>query len=372
MLEHRDEHLKARDYDDTLEGDDGEKARQLCDRAKLTQDRLRRYSESIAAKYRNSPLAHHLAGHSRMALGKPDQALPYLKIASGLQPSCLEIAHSVAAAYAELEQFGLAADECRRALAVDDPTDPLLHTVLEVPSKPSADADKAKVRVAVAKERLRGLLADVKALPCSNHKLRKLWKGMSEDIQRSFLNINIGNLQDYFRIHRQGHVQRDTIDSGLDFVKATQSWIYWICPCCKDGFLDPEMLWLHIQERHVHGLKEILVNVPEKESCKDAGSLLTFDESRQLTLDQAHMIIIPSPDDKLTMPNEDDASLCSLQTLLRQPMGEESWTKLRQDCLNMGDHAISEIQSMVNSLRKKCTLSDGDSSHQKVHTLSLT
>lgn len=189
-----------------------------------------------------------------MALGKPDQALTYLEKAL---PNCLGIAHS------------LAARECRRALAIDNPTDPLLHTVVSVPPKLPPDAGE---------ERIRGLLADVKGLTCSTDEFKKLWKGMSEDLQRSFININIADMKDYFTTNHQAHEQRD---AGIDFVRDTHSWVHWICPCCKDTFLDGEMLW-------PHGLKQILVNLPENESCKDAGLSLTFDETRQIALDHPY------------------------------------------------------------------------------------
>lgn len=162
------------------EGDDEKKARELAtDHDHVIQSRLQLDGETIAKRYSKSPLAHHLAGHSRMALGKHRQALPYLEEASVLQPNCLEIAHSLAAAHAELEQFGLAAAECRRALAIDNPTDPILHTVLRVPPKlPEDDAPgEAKVRVAVAKERLRGLLADVRRCLVTSTSAKRFGRG---------------------------------------------------------------------------------------------------------------------------------------------------------------------------------------------------
>lgn len=98
------------------------------------------------------------------------------------------------------------------------------------------------------------------------------------------------------------------------------------------------------------------MNLPENESCKDAGLSLTFDETRQIALDQEHITILTSHDDNHTTPNEDDRSSRSLQNLLYQPMREESWTKLRQDCLNKGHLAISDIQNMVHSSKEEMYL----------------
>lgn len=136
----------------------------LCEKATSKAGRL---ADSLASRYSESPLASHLAGHAHEEGEDAARALPHL-LRAALQPNCLEISCSLASAHMALQQFGRAADECRRALAVQDPTDPALHTAAVARPPPPGLPDSsvpAALRVAFAKERLRGLLAHVSTLP---------------------------------------------------------------------------------------------------------------------------------------------------------------------------------------------------------------
>lgn len=99
------------------------------DEAKKVKAKAGRLADRIASRYRNSPLAKHLAGCVQAEGGDNDRALMHLLLAADLQPHCVGIALSLATVRESMQEFGLAAEECRRALALTTPCDPALYAM---------------------------------------------------------------------------------------------------------------------------------------------------------------------------------------------------------------------------------------------------
>lgn len=221
-------------------------------------------AEALVEDHPDSPLALHVLGHVRAALGEADQALPHLRRAAELAPHCLEIAFTLAVVYAKVEQFGQAAAECRRALDVVDPVDPRLHTVGDRRHMGLSDP----ARVAVAKEQLRGLLAD--ALARSVGMARERWNGMSDEEQRSFLTVSVEDMEAYYQecAKPSEQWQMSVLADAVNFVTNTEAWVYLLCPQCNRVFLNAEFFPSHVEEQHTPELKELLSSVPKRVANK--------------------------------------------------------------------------------------------------------
>lgn len=226
-----------------------------------------RDARKLVKRYPDSPLARHLAGHAHAEGEDAASALPELLRASALQPKCLEISCSLASAHMALQQFGQAADECRRALAVQDPTDPALHTVamaLPPPPGPPDSSVPAALRVACAKERLRALLAQSSTLPTTA--VRQLCSGMTELQLHSFLKVGMKDVTAFFRGSSNPYAQQlaTSLEAALEYGKATNTWQYWVCPHCNCHYPSADLFSAHIEDKHIKLPSESFPGLPKR------------------------------------------------------------------------------------------------------------
>ncbi|XP_025876958.1 uncharacterized protein [Oryza sativa Japonica Group] len=221
-------------------------------------------AEDLTADLPFSPLAHHVLGHVRAAVGEDALALVSLRRAIELAPGDLGIAFTLAKRYAAREQFDLAAEECQRALGRGDAdlVDPQLHAVFEPRHlEPSKEA-----RISTAKNRLKQLLVDALskiAIPMA----RDRWNGMSEETRRSFLTVGIDEMVAYYCAKSSDECQMSALTGALDFVKDNREWICWLCPQCEMTFLTAKTFQLHVEEDEFsrsQEFKESLLFVPER------------------------------------------------------------------------------------------------------------
>uniref|UniRef100_A0A0E0MGX2 DUF629 domain-containing protein n=1 Tax=Oryza punctata TaxID=4537 RepID=A0A0E0MGX2_ORYPU len=210
----------------------------------------------------HSPLAYHVLGHVRAALGEDELALDSLDYASKLAPGDLDIAFTLAKRYAAREQFDLAAEECQRALSLGDAdlVDPELHAVFEFRDLKSS----VESRISMAKQPLRDLLDDALSkiavlMACD------CWNGMSEEKRRSFLTVSIEEMKAPYR----GSAKR-TLTSAVDFAKDNGIWICWLCPQCEKRFPTSESFLSHVEVESFPKLKASLLFVPKRISKEQA------------------------------------------------------------------------------------------------------
>uniref|UniRef100_A0A0E0RAH3 DUF629 domain-containing protein n=1 Tax=Oryza rufipogon TaxID=4529 RepID=A0A0E0RAH3_ORYRU len=233
-------------------------------------------AEDLTADLPFSPLAHHVLGHVRAAVGEDALALVSLRRAIELAPGDLGIAFTLAKRYAAREQFDLAAEECQRALGRGDAdlVDPQLHAVFEPRHlEPSKEA-----RISTAKNRLKQLLVDALskiAIPMardrwngmSEETRRNRWNGMSEETRRSFLTVGIDEMVAYYCAKSSDECQMSALTGALDFVKDNREWICWLCPQCEMTFLTAKTFQLHVEDDEFsrsQEFKESLLFVPER------------------------------------------------------------------------------------------------------------
>lgn len=221
-------------------------------------------AEDLTADLPFSPLAHHVLGHVRAALGEDALALVSLRRAIELAPGDLGIAFTLAMRYAAREQFDLAVEECQRALSRGDAdlVDPQLHAVFEPRHlEPSKEA-----RISTAKNRLKQLLVYALskiAIPMA----RDRWNGMSEEKRRSFLTVGIDEMVAYYCAKSSEQCQMSALTGAVDFVKDTGEWICWLCPQCEMTFLTAKTFQLHVEDDEFsrsQEFKESLLFVPER------------------------------------------------------------------------------------------------------------
>uniref|UniRef100_A0A0E0RAG6 DUF629 domain-containing protein n=1 Tax=Oryza rufipogon TaxID=4529 RepID=A0A0E0RAG6_ORYRU len=219
-------------------------------------------AERLAARHGGSPLAHHVVGHARAALARAGDAVAPLRRAAGLAPGCPEIAAALAAALLYARRPGEALAECARALAVGAPTDPALHAV----SGRGLMAATPQCRVAVARERLRGVRADAEALTGVSHRAtvppppsrsRRSALPDTDDEVWSFLTVRVEDLTAHCaKIGSSAGAL--AVADAVEFVKATNAWVYWLCPVCDEVFLDSNSFQSHVESEYIHQLQQWL------------------------------------------------------------------------------------------------------------------
>ncbi|XP_040384497.1 uncharacterized protein LOC102712867 [Oryza brachyantha] len=231
-------------------------------------------AEDIAKEWRGSPLALHVSGHVRAALGEVEAALDPLCRARDLVPGDLAIAFTLAKTYAAREQFDLAVEECEHALSLGDAdlSDPGLHAVFESRHlEPRREA-----RISIAKQQLRELLADCSwniVVPVT----RDRWNCMNEEERRSFLTVCIEEMVAYYAKSSEQRQMR-ALSVAVDFAKDTRKWICWLCPQCKMVFLTVESFQSHVEDEvsQSQELKKSLLLVPKRISDEQAEFIKTW------------------------------------------------------------------------------------------------
>ncbi|KAF2911513.1 hypothetical protein DAI22_11g185600 [Oryza sativa Japonica Group] len=168
-------------------------------------------AERLAARHRGSPLAHHVVGHARAALARAGDAVAQLRRAAGLAPGC---------------------------------------------------------RVAVARERLRGVRADAEALTGVSHQAtvppppppsrsRRSALPDTDDEVWSFLTVRVEDLTAHCaKIGSSAGAL--AVADAVEFVKATNASVYWLCPVCDEVFLDSNSFQSHVESEYIHQLKQLL------------------------------------------------------------------------------------------------------------------
>lgn len=48
------------------------------------------------------------------------------------------------------------------------------------------------------------------------------------------------------------------VADAVEFVKATNAWVYWLCPVCDEVFLDSNSFQSHVESEYIHQLKQLL------------------------------------------------------------------------------------------------------------------
>ncbi|KAG8090574.1 hypothetical protein GUJ93_ZPchr0011g28542 [Zizania palustris] len=246
----------------------------MSERVKVVIDALRTARErgegkaetlSLAANlvkdWPQSALALHVLGHVRAALGEAKEALDPLIDAAKLARGSLDVAFTLARAYAATEQFDLAVETCEFALGIDNPDDPALHAFVIADSshlEPSKEA-----RLAVAKQQLRDICADAKSRSVVQM-ARQRWNGMSEEERRSFLTVSIKEIRAYHQGNTKPSEKLRDLNVAVDFIKGTGEWICWLCPRCRKVFLSSNLFELHVENEHIHELHEWLSSVPKR------------------------------------------------------------------------------------------------------------
>ncbi|KAL5203582.1 hypothetical protein ABZP36_008453 [Zizania latifolia] len=235
---------------------------------------------NLVKDWPQSALALHVLGHVRAALGEAKEALNPLIESAKIARGSLDIAFTLARAYAATGQFDLAVETCEFALSIDNPDDPAMHAFVIVDScqlEPSKEA-----RLAVAKQQLRDICADAKSTNVIQM-ARQRWNGMSEEERRSFLTVSIKEMRAYHQGNAKPSEQLRDLDVAVDFIKATGEWICWLCPRCQKVFLRANLFELHVENEHIHELQEWLSSVPKRISDKQTDFIESWIISRMTT-----------------------------------------------------------------------------------------
>jgi tetratricopeptide (TPR) repeat protein len=147
-----------------------------------------------------------------------------------------------------LGDFDESERECRRALRIEEPTDPSLDDIPPAVSVPGADCD---ARVSAVKKQLRILLKRiiVVAAVC--------WSSIEKSTQHrervdGVISVTVERLQEHYDGIEQSAAAK-TISDAVRFLKNQGSWSFFICPnsgCNGKKFVDAESLWVHMRRKH--------------------------------------------------------------------------------------------------------------------------
>ncbi|KAM0873924.1 hypothetical protein ACQ4PT_037754 [Festuca glaucescens] len=156
-----------------------------------------------------------------------------------------------------LDEFDEAERECRRALRIEEPTDPNLDDIPPAISVPGADYES---RVSSVKEQLRILLKRVIVVAAL------CWSSIEStqhgDRVDRVLSLRAATLQEHY--NRIDPSAAKTISDTLRFLKNQSSWSFLVCPnssCHGKRFLGIESLWKHMRKQHRDGLWNKLESV---------------------------------------------------------------------------------------------------------------
>uniref|UniRef100_A0ACD5Y739 Uncharacterized protein n=1 Tax=Avena sativa TaxID=4498 RepID=A0ACD5Y739_AVESA len=153
-----------------------------------------------------------------------------------------------------LDEFDESERECRRALRIEEPTDPNLDDIPPAVSVPGADFD---ARVSSVKKELRVFLKHIVVVAAL------YWCSIkSTPHHERIISVKVQTLQEHYNGIDQSAAK--TISDALRFLKNQGSWSFFICPSSRcDGkkFLDTRSLWQHMRNKHRDELWEKLQSV---------------------------------------------------------------------------------------------------------------
>ncbi|XP_047050950.1 uncharacterized protein LOC124656211 [Lolium rigidum] len=149
-----------------------------------------------------------------------------------------------------LDEFDEAERECRRALRVEEPSDPNLDDIPPAISVPGADYES---RVSSVEKQLRILLKRVIVVAAL------CWSSIESTQQGDrvdrVISLKAATLQEHY--NRIDPSAAKTISDTLRFLKNQTSWSFLVCPnssCHGKRFLGIESLWKHMRKQHRDGL----------------------------------------------------------------------------------------------------------------------
>ncbi|KAM0921700.1 hypothetical protein ACQ4PT_006649 [Festuca glaucescens] len=172
--------------------------------------------------------------------------LALISDAAGKFNSSLLIALFHAKVLFALDNFDESERECRRALLIEEPTDPNLDDIPPAVYVPGADYES---RVSSVKKQLRILLKRiivVAAVCWSSIKTTQ----HGERVDR-VISVRVDTLQEHYDGIDQSAAK--TISDVVRFLKNQSSWSFLVCPntsCHGKKFLDTESLWVHMRKKH--------------------------------------------------------------------------------------------------------------------------
>uniref|UniRef100_A0ACD5YLW3 Uncharacterized protein n=1 Tax=Avena sativa TaxID=4498 RepID=A0ACD5YLW3_AVESA len=153
-----------------------------------------------------------------------------------------------------LDEFDESERECRRALRIEEPTDPNLDDIPPAVSVPGADFD---ARVSSVKKELRVFLKHIIVVAAL------YWCSIKSTPHRErIISVKVHTLQEHYNTIDQSAAK--TISDALRFLKNQGSWSFFICTSSRcDGkkFLDTRSLWQHMRNKHRDELWEKLQSV---------------------------------------------------------------------------------------------------------------
>jgi hypothetical protein len=156
-----------------------------------------------------------------------------------------------------LDDFDGAERECRRALRIEEPTDPRWDDIPPAVSVPGADYES---RVSSVKRQLRILLKRiiVVAAVC--------WSSIQTTQQGDRVDRVISLRIDKLKEHYDGidKSAAKTISDVVRFLQNQSSWSFFVCPntsCNGKKFPDIESLWVHMRKKHRDELWDKLQSV---------------------------------------------------------------------------------------------------------------
>ncbi|CAM0949577.1 unnamed protein product [Alopecurus aequalis] len=142
-----------------------------------------------------------------------------------------------------LDMFDESEGECRRALRIEEPTDPNLDDIPPAVSVPGADCD---ARVSSLKKQLRVLLKQIIVVA------GLCWSSIQTTQHRErVISVRVHTLQEHYDGIDQPAAK--TISGAVRFLKNQGSWSFFICTnssCDGKKFVDTGSLWEHMRSKH--------------------------------------------------------------------------------------------------------------------------
>jgi hypothetical protein len=154
-----------------------------------------------------------------------------------------------------LDEFDESEKECRRALRIEEPTDPSLDDIPPAVSVPGADCD---ARVSSVKQQLRVFLKHIIVAAAL------YWPSIKATQRRRdrIISVKVDELRNHY--DRIDQSAAKTISDAQRFLKKQNSWSFLNCPnsrCDGKKFVDTESLWVHMSTKHRDGLWDMLQSV---------------------------------------------------------------------------------------------------------------
>ncbi|KAM0911909.1 hypothetical protein ACQ4PT_013106 [Festuca glaucescens] len=240
-----------------------------------------------------------------------------------------------------LGDFDGAERECRRALRIEEPTDPSFDDIPPAVSVPGADYES---RVSYVKKQLRILLKRiivVAAVCWSSIKTTQ----HGERVDR-VISVRVDKLQEHYDGIDQSAAK--TISDVVRFLQNQSSWSFFVCPntsCHGKKFLDTESLWVHMRKKH----RDVLWDKLQSVLGSDLYENTSKDDDHPfdaITLrrdsDQHHIFHLP-----MVQPMFESLLLSPSVGIQAEPLAEMRQRKCRE-----GAEIIADIKKKLRMLPK--------------------